>query len=84
MFSVCRSCLLAHLCHESRCPKCACDLGPELSEAFVRDDPLQRIVYKMVPDVYWEEMRRRGEFYKRRTISNEEKAIMFEKVRSYR
>uniref|UniRef100_F1KYK1 Polycomb group RING finger protein 2 n=1 Tax=Ascaris suum TaxID=6253 RepID=F1KYK1_ASCSU len=79
LHSFCRSCLLAHLCHESRCPKCACDLGPELSEAFVRDDPLQRIVYKMVPDVYWEEMRRRGEFYKRRTISNEEKAIMFEK-----
>ncbi|VDK52848.1 unnamed protein product [Anisakis simplex] len=71
--------MLSHLSHESRCPKCACDLGNELSEAFIRDETLQRLVYKMVPDVYWEEMRRRGEFYKRRTVSNDEKALMFEK-----
>ncbi|MFH4979514.1 hypothetical protein AB6A40_006223 [Gnathostoma spinigerum] len=75
----CRSCLLQHLTKESRCPTCASDLGSDLSEAFVRDEILQNLVYKMVPDVYWDELKQRSEFYKKKTLSKEEKQLMFNK-----
>lgn len=62
------------------CTKCAASFGKDLSEAFVRDDTLQKLVYKMVPEVYWQELLQRGEFLKKRIVSPDEKATILDKV----
>lgn len=62
------------------CTKCAASFGKDLSEAFVRDDTLQKLVYKMVPEVYWQELLQRGEFLKKRIVPPDEKATILDKV----
>lgn len=44
---------------------------------------LQKLVYKMVPDIYWQELERRGEFLKKRIVSPDEKALILDKVILY-
>uniref|UniRef100_A0A0R3RL32 RING-type domain-containing protein n=1 Tax=Elaeophora elaphi TaxID=1147741 RepID=A0A0R3RL32_9BILA len=81
LHSYCRSCLLGNIekAEVYHCTKCAASFGKDLSEAFVRDDTLQKLVYKMVPDVYWQELIQRGEFLKKRIVSPDEKATILDK-----
>lgn len=82
IISDCRSCLLYDIERNEvyHCTKCAASFGKDLSEAFVRDDTLQKLVYKMVPEVYWQELFQRGEYLKKRFVSSDEKATILDKV----
>uniref|UniRef100_A0AAF5PQ05 RING-type domain-containing protein n=2 Tax=Wuchereria bancrofti TaxID=6293 RepID=A0AAF5PQ05_WUCBA len=81
LHSYCRACLLDNIekTEVYHCTKCAASFGRDLSEAFVRDDTLQKLVYKMVPEVYWQELFQRGEFLKKRIVSPDEKATILDK-----
>ncbi|VBB26076.1 unnamed protein product [Acanthocheilonema viteae] len=81
LHSYCRACLLGNIekAEVYHCTKCAASFGKDLSEAFVRDDTLQKLVYKMVPEVYWQELLQRGEFLKKRIVSPDEKATILDK-----
>ncbi|EFO23590.1 posterior sex combs protein [Loa loa] len=81
LHSYCRACLLGNIekAEVYHCTKCAASFGRDLSEAFVRDDTLQKLVYKMVPEVYWQELLQRGEFLKKRIVSPDEKATILDK-----
>ncbi|VDK86092.1 unnamed protein product [Litomosoides sigmodontis] len=81
LHSYCRACLLGNIAKTEvyHCAKCAASFGKDLSEAFVRDDTLQKLVYKMVPEVYWQELLQRGEFLKKRIVSPDEKATILDK-----
>uniref|UniRef100_A0A915PBC3 RING-type domain-containing protein n=1 Tax=Setaria digitata TaxID=48799 RepID=A0A915PBC3_9BILA len=81
LHSYCRACLLGNIEKDEvyHCTKCAASFGKDLSEAFVRDDTLQKLVYKMVPEVYWHELIQRGEFLKKRIVSPDEKATILDK-----
>ncbi|MCP9259216.1 hypothetical protein DINM_002178 [Dirofilaria immitis] len=81
LHSYCRACLLGNIEKDEvyHCTKCAASFGRDLSEAFVRDDTLQKLVYKMVPEVYWQELLQRGEFLKKRIVSPDEKATILDK-----
>nr|CAD2158586.1 unnamed protein product [Meloidogyne enterolobii] len=56
----CRSCLLQHLSSAGpdsrKCPKCKIELGNE--HIYKRDLRLQELVYKLVPDLFWRQLRR--------------------------
>uniref|UniRef100_A0A914MD28 RING-type domain-containing protein n=1 Tax=Meloidogyne incognita TaxID=6306 RepID=A0A914MD28_MELIC len=56
----CRSCLLQHLSSAGpdsrKCPKCKIELGSE--HIYKRDLRLQELVYKLVPDLFWRQLRR--------------------------
>ncbi|VDO32806.1 unnamed protein product [Onchocerca flexuosa] len=81
LHSYCRACLLDNIEKDEvyRCTKCTASFGKDLSDAFVRDDTLQKLVYKMVPEVYWQELLQRGEFLKKRIVSPDEKATILDK-----
>ncbi|VDN03540.1 unnamed protein product [Thelazia callipaeda] len=81
LHSYCRACLLRDIeKNESyNCTKCGVSCGNDLGEAFVRDDTLQKLVYKMVPDLYWQELHQRGEFLRKRIVSPDEKATILDK-----
>ncbi|KAK6101211.1 Zinc finger C3HC4 type (RING finger) family protein [Brugia pahangi] len=81
LHSYCRACLLNNIekTEVYHCTKCAASFGRDLSDAFVRDDTLQKLVYKMVPEVYWQELFQRGEFLKKRIVSPDEKATILDK-----
>ena len=55
--SFCRSCLLKHLNANATCPKCSCN-----KIKFRSDRILQRLVYKLVPNLYHNEVCRRQVF----------------------
>ena len=80
LFSVCRSCLLKHLKVSKTCPVCGNDLGSKLGKAIGRDLFLQRLVYKIVPDMYWKEVMQRTEYLRKRVISEEEIAFLLDNV----
>lgn len=50
---------MKHLRRENRCPKCFQELGSDLEAAFRRDRTLQNLVYKLVPDLFWRQLKRR-------------------------
>ncbi|VDK81706.1 unnamed protein product [Onchocerca ochengi] len=81
LHSYCRACLLDNIEKDEvyHCTKCTASFGKDLSDAFVRDDTLQKLVYKMVPEVYWQELLQRGEFLKKRIVSPDEKATILDK-----
>ncbi|KAI1713472.1 RAWUL domain RING finger- and WD40-associated ubiquitin-like domain-containing protein [Ditylenchus destructor] len=66
----CRSCLLHHLKSDNRCPKCFQDLGKDLSSAFRPDHTLQKLVYKLVPNFFWTQLKRRRRIKKKAEKKN--------------
>lgn len=76
--SFCRSCLLKHLKESKTCPVCEADLGAKSAKAFKRDFFLQNVIYKLVPEIYWNEVRQRTEYLRKRMISEEEVAFLLD------
>lgn len=69
MDSFCKSCIVLHFRKHKNCPKCGVLVHETNPYGAIRSDKvLQDIVYKMVPGLYDNEMRRRREFY--RAIAN--------------
>ncbi|KAI1724687.1 RAWUL domain RING finger- and WD40-associated ubiquitin-like domain-containing protein [Ditylenchus destructor] len=66
----CRSCLLHHLKSDNRCPKCFQDLGKDLTSAFRPDHTLQKLVYKLVPNFFWTQLKRRRRIKKKAEKKN--------------
>lgn len=56
--SFCRSCLLKNLRKETRCPTCFNDFDENMNDVFKSDQCLQNMVYKMVPGLFWKELKR--------------------------
>ncbi|VDN39068.1 unnamed protein product [Gongylonema pulchrum] len=82
MHSYCRSCLLQSLDKGGgtfRCLKCDRPIARDLSEAFARDNTIQNLVYKSAPDVFWQELKQRGEYLKKRAVPSDEKALILDK-----
>lgn len=64
MFAVCRSCIVLYLETKSYCPICEVQVHKTKPHLNLKPDKtLQDIVYKLVPGLYRDEMRRRQEFY---------------------
>uniref|UniRef100_A0A915CUL7 RING-type domain-containing protein n=1 Tax=Ditylenchus dipsaci TaxID=166011 RepID=A0A915CUL7_9BILA len=55
----CRACLLRHLKTDHRCPKCFQELSKDVNSAFCTDQLLQNLVYKLVPNFFWHQLRKR-------------------------
>lgn len=65
MDSFCKSCIVIHLSSNNQCPKCGVAIQHRNPfDAMRPDRVLQEIVYKLVPGLYDNEMRRRREFYR--------------------
>lgn len=65
MDSFCRSCIIIHLRSNHHCPKCGVLIQrPNPLAALRPDKVLQDIVYKSIPGLYDNEMRRRRDFYR--------------------
>uniref|UniRef100_A0A914UUS2 RING-type domain-containing protein n=1 Tax=Plectus sambesii TaxID=2011161 RepID=A0A914UUS2_9BILA len=65
LHSFCRSCLLRHLAKDRRCPKCGIEVKLyDTTTPFHSDNALQDLVYKLLPSVYKDELKRRGDFYR--------------------
>lgn len=65
MDSFCKSCIVIHLRSHVNCPKCNTLIHKTNPLSAIRSDKvLQDIVYKLVPGLYDDEMKRRREFYK--------------------
>ncbi|KAH7731143.1 posterior sex combs protein [Aphelenchoides avenae] len=75
----CRSCLLKRLQKSNRCPTCHRDLGHDLSSAFTFDQTLQDLVYKLAPQAYWRELKSRGEFLRKATVTEAERPLILNK-----
>ncbi|XP_059478613.1 polycomb group protein Psc-like [Neocloeon triangulifer] len=64
LHSFCRSCLVRHIDRHAACPTCDAPLPKAKPFLHIRSDKtLQDIVYKLVPGLYHNEMRRRRDFY---------------------
>lgn len=62
--SVCRSCIITYLEKNSFCPICEVQIHETKPHLNLRlDKTLQDVVYKLVPGLYHNEMKRRREFY---------------------
>lgn len=65
MDSFCKSCIVLYLTNHYDCPKCGTKLPHQNPYASLRSDQvLQEIVYKLIPGLFDDEMRRRRDFYK--------------------
>lgn len=65
MDSFCKSCIIKYLRTHSNCPKCGTLIhGTNPLGAIRSDKVLQDIVYKLVPGLYDDEMKRRRDFYR--------------------
>lgn len=65
MDSFCRSCIINYLRVNNNCPKCTTIIHSTNPLGSIRSDKvLQDIVYKLVPGLYDNEMKRRREFYR--------------------
>lgn len=65
MDSFCKSCIVVYLTRNNDCPKCGVIIQHQNPFDAIRPDKvLQEIVYKMIPGLFDDEMRRRRNFYK--------------------
>lgn len=65
MDSFCKSCIINYLRVNNNCPKCSTIIHSTNPLGSIRSDKvLQDIVYKLVPGLYDNEMKRRREFYR--------------------
>ena len=64
MDSFCKSCIVRHLSNHSNCPKCGTIIQKPTDAAIRSDKILQDIVYKLIPGLYDDEMKRRRDFYR--------------------
>lgn len=65
MDSFCKSCIVVHLRNHNNCPKCGTLIQKTNPFTAIHSDKvLQDIVYKLVPGLYDNEMKRRREFYR--------------------
>lgn len=65
MDSFCKSCIIKYLRTHSNCPKCGTHIHETNTLSAIRSDKvLQDIVYKLVPGLYDDEMKRRRDFYR--------------------
>nr|XP_044995817.1 polycomb group RING finger protein 6-like [Jaculus jaculus] len=65
LHTFCKSCIVKHLDHSNRCPKCNTVVHPAKPHYNLRlDAQLQNIVYKLVSGLEEKEKKRRCEFYK--------------------
>lgn len=65
MDSFCKSCIVIYLRNHNNCPKCGTLIHKTNPLSAIRSDKvLQDIVYKLVPGLYDDEMKRRREFYR--------------------
>lgn len=65
MDSFCKSCIVMHLRNQNNCPKCGVLIHKTNPLSAIHSDKvLQDIVYKLVPGLYDNEMKRRREFYR--------------------
>lgn len=64
MDSFCKSCIITYLRNHNNCPKCGISIHrTNPLNAIHSDKVLQDIVYKIVPGLYDDEMKRRRDFY---------------------
>lgn len=65
MDSFCKSCIIKYLRNHNNCPKCGTLIHETNPFGAMRSDKvLQDIVYKLVPGLYDDEMKRRRDFYR--------------------
>lgn len=65
MDSFCKSCIVIHFRTHNNCPKCGVLVHKTNPFSAIRSDKvLQDIVYKMIPGLYDDEMKRRRKFYR--------------------
>jgi len=63
LHTFCKSCLLRHLEESNKCPKCELLIHQSHPKQYISyDRTMQDIVYKLVPNLYRDEMLRREEF----------------------
>ncbi|XP_058178090.1 polycomb group protein Psc [Anopheles ziemanni] len=63
LHSFCHSCIIKHLHTEQYCPQCEVMIN-KAKPNIKPDVPLQSIVFKLVPELYENELRRRRDFYR--------------------
>ncbi|XP_043233324.1 polycomb complex protein BMI-1-B-like [Amphibalanus amphitrite] len=72
LHTFCRSCILCHLESSSCCPVCAGTIHRTKGSSSLRADAtLQTLVYKMVPDLFSQEMQQRRDFYEEKPYAGE-------------
>ncbi|XP_054168674.1 probable serine/threonine-protein kinase nek3 [Oppia nitens] len=67
LHSFCKSCIVKYLEANKCCPICEKDVGTKPLQSIRSDKILQDIVYKLIPDVFQNEMHRRRDFYIKHT-----------------
>ncbi|KAF0302329.1 Polycomb complex protein BMI-1-A [Amphibalanus amphitrite] len=73
LHTFCRSCILCHLESSSCCPVCATTIHRTKGSSSLRADAtLQTLVYKMVPDLFSQEMQQRRDFYEEKPYADPE------------
>ncbi|KFD45680.1 hypothetical protein M514_13440 [Trichuris suis] len=69
LHAFCKSCLVAHLREKTTCPKCEIVIHQSHPLNYIMHDRnLQDIVYKLVPNLYRNEMQRREMFYQEHNL----------------
>ncbi|KAH6944502.1 hypothetical protein HPB50_003632 [Hyalomma asiaticum] len=65
----CKSCLVKYLEDKNTCPTCDTVIHPSYPLKYIRhDSTMQDIVYKLVPNLQFEEMKRQREFYQHKGL----------------
>ncbi|XP_043188838.1 proteoglycan 4-like [Amphibalanus amphitrite] len=73
LHTFCRSCILRHLEASAYCPICEVKIHRTKGASSLRADSiLQTLVYKMVPDLFTQEMQQRRDFYEQRPYADPE------------
>ncbi|XP_043233289.1 mucin-17-like [Amphibalanus amphitrite] len=73
LHTFCRSCILRHLEASAYCPICEVKIHRTKGASSLRADGiLQTLVYKMVPDLFTQEMQQRRDFYEQRPYADPE------------
>ena len=72
LHSFCKSCIVHFLkTIDPRCPTCNCSLKDHLGECLRPDASLQRLIYKLVPNLLDSEIERRDRFYLSENLSTD-------------
>ncbi|XP_055326849.1 polycomb group RING finger protein 3 [Sitodiplosis mosellana] len=71
LHTFCKSCLVKHLEENNTCPRCGNVIHQSHPLQYISfDRTMQDIVYKLVPNLQGDEMKREREFYKSRNLPN--------------
>lgn len=80
LHTFCKSCIVKHLQTSKSCPQCAVKIHETQPQLHLRADrTMQDIIYKIVPNLFENEEKRREEFYNSRGFNKNKKGVV-EKV----